>query len=339
VYHECSGPEPVYPGGFSAASDLTPADDASPRPVHVSVLAEEAVDALAPHPGGVFIDGTFGGGGHATRLAQRIQPGGTLLCIDRDPATQAHFQTLEQRFPQSVTWAQGTYADMQRLASQAGINRVDGILLDLGLSSFQLADAERGFSFLHDGPLDMRFDPTGGASARDLLATLDEHEIVHVLFAYGEEDRARRIARAIVRERERSPIETTGQLASIVERAAGHRPGSRIHPATKTFQALRIAVNDELGEVERGIAAGLDLLAPGGRFAVIAFHSLEDRIVKQRFAEAARGCICPRDVPVCVCGRVPTIRIVGRPIRPSASEVAANPRSRSAVLRVVERLP
>jgi 16S rRNA (cytosine1402-N4)-methyltransferase len=315
-----------------------PHDEAT-QPSHISVLANEAVDALAPRPGGLYVDGTFGGGGHTRLLLPRIQPAGRVICIDRDPATRTHFDTLARQYPDALTWVNDTYAAMQRHVHAAGMERVDGILLDLGLSSFQLADAERGFSFLREGPLDMRFDPSRGVSARDLLAKAEEAALVRLLFDYGEEDRARRIARAIVRERERAPLETTTQLAALIERTVGQRPGSRIHPATRTFQALRIAVNDELGEVERGLASGLDLLAVGGRFAVIAFHSLEDRIVKRAFADAARGCICPRDVPVCVCGRTPRVRLVGRATRPSEAEVASNPRARSAVLRVVERLP
>jgi 16S rRNA (cytosine1402-N4)-methyltransferase len=216
---------------------------------------------------------------------------------------------------------------------------VDGILLDLGVSSMQIDDPGRGFSFLRDGPLDMRFDPTRGLSAAELVASADEAQLTRILFDYGEEREARRIARAIVRERARRPIATTRQLAELVAAVVGGRRDTRIHPATRTFQALRIAVNDELDEVRRGVEAGLELLAPGGRFVVIAFHSLEDRIVKQSFAAAARGCICPRDVPVCVCGRSPTVRLVGRAIRPGAAEVARNPRARSAVMRVVERLP
>jgi 16S rRNA (cytosine1402-N4)-methyltransferase len=200
-------------------------------------------------------------------------------------------------------------------------------------------DPERGFSFMREGPLDMRFDPTRGGSAAELLATEDEREIARILFEYGEERESRRIARAIVRNRETIPLETTRQLAELVERVIGRRPGAPTHPATRTFQALRIAVNRELDEVARGVAEGLDVLAPGGRFAVISFHSLEDRIVKRAFADAARGCICPRDVPVCVCGRVPTVKLVGKAIRPGGEEIADNPRSRSAVLRVAERLP
>ncbi|HUG14838.1 MAG TPA: 16S rRNA (cytosine(1402)-N(4))-methyltransferase RsmH [Thermomicrobiales bacterium] len=328
---ETNGMEPAMPGGMPVDADAI-------DPGHASVLASEAVDALMPRPGGVFVDGTFGGGGHARLLIERIQPGGRIICIDRDASTCPHFDTLDRAHPGALIWAQGTYSDMRRFAQEAGVQQVDGVLLDLGLSSLQLADAERGFSFLREGPLDMRFDTTRGVSAADLLAQLTEPELARVLFEYGEESQARRIARAVVRERKREPIATTTRLAGIVQRAIGQRPGSRIHPATRTFQALRIAVNDELGEVERGVAAGIDLLAPRGRFAVISFHSLEDRIVKRAFAAAARGCVCPREAPVCVCGREPAVRLVGRATRPSAGETERNPRARSAMLRVVERL-
>jgi 16S rRNA (cytosine1402-N4)-methyltransferase len=323
----------------SAALSQQSVPDEAVTPGHISVFATEAVDVLALRPGAVVVDGTFGGGGHAGRIARRVGPTGRVICIDRDPETRVHFDRLAGEHPGQLFYANASYADMARVAGSLGFERVDGVLLDLGLSSFQLSDAERGFSFMREGPLDMRFDPGSGQSAADLIAFASEAEIVRILFSYGEESQARRIARAIVREREREPIETTTRLAGIIERAIGRRHGDRIHPATKTFQALRIAVNDELGEVERGVQAGIDLLAAGGRFAVISFHSLEDRIVKRAFADAARGCICPRDVPVCVCGHTATVRLVGKATRPTDAEVAANPRARSAILRVVERLP
>jgi 16S rRNA (cytosine1402-N4)-methyltransferase len=322
----------------SLCADPPPGPPVQPAD-HLSVLACEAVEALAPRPGGVYVDGTFGAGGHARRLAERIRPDGRIICIDRDPSVAGHFAKLAAEYSGMLHFVSGSYADMAAHVSRLGYHRVDGILLDLGVSSMQIDDPQRGFSFLRAGPLDMRFDPTRGQSARDLIATAGEAELVRILFEYGEERHARRVARAIVRERARTPIEATGQLADLVEGAVGGRREARIHPATRTFQALRIAVNDELGEVQRGVEAGLDLLAPGGRFVVISFHSLEDRIVKQAFADAARGCICPRDVPVCVCGRTPTIRPIGRAIRPAESEVARNPRARSAVMRVAERLP
>lgn len=310
-----------------------------PRLEHISVMADEVVAALAPKPGGVYIDGTFGGGGHSRRIAERIQPGGTLVCIDRDAETRANFEPLAARYPGSVHFVHGNYADMPRYAARFGHETANGILLDLGFSSVQIDDPRRGFSFMHEGPLDMRYDQSQGMTARELLATADEDELTRILYQYGEETRARKIARVIVRERTRRDIEYTHQLANMIEWTVGPKHGSkRLHPATKTFQALRIAVNDELGEVERGIQAALGLLAPGGRLAVISFHSLEDRIVKRAFADAARGCICPRDVPVCVCGHVATVAHVGKDSRASNEEVAANPRARSARLRVVERL-
>jgi 16S rRNA (cytosine1402-N4)-methyltransferase len=234
---------------------------------------------------------------------------------------------------------QGSYAEMRRFAAMFGHEQADGILLDLGFSSFQIDDPRRGFSFMHAGPLDMRYDQSRGITARELLATSDEDELTRILYQYGEETRARKIARVIVRERSRRDIVNTRQLANMIEWTVGPKHGSkRLHPATRTFQALRIAVNDELGEVERGVQAALGLLTPGGRLAVITFHSLEDRIVKRAFAEAARGCICPPRTPVCVCGHVATVALVGKDMRASNDEVAANPRARSARLRVVERL-
>lgn len=306
---------------------------------HVSVLAEEAVSALCPRPGGVYVDGTFGAGGHSARIAARIVPGGRLLCIDRDPTTQAFFERLPLDASVNAELIIGSYADLPDYLRERGIQGVDGILLDLGLSSLQLDDPERGFSFRFDGPLDMRYDRSRGQTAAALLATAPEPELARIFWEYGEERFARRIARAVVQERERRPLDSSAAFAAFIERVVGGRRGDRIHPATRVFQALRIAVNDELGEVERGIAAGLRVLRVGGRFVVISFHSLEDRIVKRAFAEAARGCICPRDTPVCICGRRPSVRLIGRATRASEAEIAANPRARSAVMRVAERLP
>jgi 16S rRNA (cytosine1402-N4)-methyltransferase len=306
---------------------------------HITVLATEAVAALNVRPDGVYVDGTFGGGGHTRLLAARLGASGRVLCIDRDPEAQANFAAVAAEFPGRLVFEQGNYAELARMAAAYGFERVDGILLDLGYSSLQMDTAERGFGFQRAGVLDMRYDRARGQSARDFVAVASEAELTRVLFEYGEERDARRIARAIVRAREQSPIEKTSQLAELVERAVGGRRGRPTHPATRTFQALRIAVNDELGEVERGVRAGLDVLAPGGRFVVIAFHSLEDRIVKRAFADAAQGCVCPRDVPICVCGRTPTVKLIGRAVRPSEAEVTRNPRARSAIMRVAERLP
>ena len=317
----------------------SPASAAYIPVAHVTVLATEAVAALNPRADGVYIDGTFGGGGHTRRLAELLGPAGRVICIDRDSGALAQFAPIAAAFPGLLSFVHGSYVGMARYCAELGYPQVDGILLDLGFSSLQMDSAERGFSFRQDGPLDMRYDRGLGQSAAELLASADDGELTRILFEYGEEREARRIVRAIVRERERQPLQTTAQLAALVERAVGGRRGRPIHPATRTFQALRIAVNDELGEVARGVQVGLELLAPGGRFVVIAFHSLEDRIVKRAFAAAAQGCVCPREAPVCVCGRTPTVTLRGRAIRPSEAEVERNPRARSAVMRVAERLP
>jgi 16S rRNA (cytosine1402-N4)-methyltransferase len=306
---------------------------------HIPVMPGEVLDGLSLRPGLTVIDGTFGGGGHARLIADRIVPGGFLIAIDRDADASDAFDQLEREYPSIGEFYQGSYARMQAFAAASGYTAVDRILLDLGMSSLQLADAGRGFSFQSDGPLDMRFDRQGGPSAADLINARAEEELADIFYIYGEERASRRIARAIVRSRVNEAITTTTQLAAIVERAVGGRKGKRTHPATRVFQALRIAVNGELDELERGLRAGVDLLAPGGRFVVISFHSIEDRIVKRFFAAEVRGCVCPPEVPVCVCGKQPTLKLVGRAVKPSPSEVATNPRSRSAILRIVERLP
>lgn len=305
---------------------------------HVPVMPAEVIAGLNLTPGATIVDGTFGGGGHAALIAGHIGPGGKLIAIDRDAEAGPRFDELLQRFPDIGSFSHGSYADMVGFALQRDVQKVDAILLDLGFSSLQMSDSERGFSFQSDGPLDMRFDRDSGRSASLLIAELEPDELADIFYQYGEERESRRVARAIVRARETTPIETTGQLADIVAKALGGRRGARIHPATRVFQALRIAVNAELDELERGLNAGVDLLAPGGRFVVISFHSLEDRIVKRFFAAEAKGCICPPELPVCVCGRSPRLRLIGRAGKPSPSEVAANPRSRSAILRVAERL-
>lgn len=305
---------------------------------HLPVMPGEAIAGLNLQPGATIVDGTFGGGGHSRLIAEGIQPDGTLIAIDRDADAAARFEALAAQYPALDTFFQGSYADMKGFAASLDIERVDGILLDLGFSSLQMDDPERGFSFQSDGPLDMRFDRGSGRPASALVNELEEGDLADIFYQYGEERQSRRIARAIVRVRQDTPIETTHQLANIVERTLGGRRGARVHPATRVFQALRIAVNTELDELERGLRAGLELLRPEGRFVVIAFHSLEDRMVKRFFAAEARGCVCPPEVPVCVCGREPRLRLIGRAVKPSPSEVAANPRARSAVLRVAERL-
>ena len=303
------------------------------------MLPSETLSALAPHAGGRYVDGTLGGAGHSTLLLDASAPDGRVLGIDADAAA---LERARERLAPAVTAGrlllrQGNFAQMDELARDADFAPVDGILLDLGLSSDQLADAARGFSFVADAPLDMRFDTSQGQPAADLVNTLDETELADLLWRYGEERRSRAIARRIVAQRRRAPIARTGELARLITSVMPGRPGG-IHPATRSFQALRIAVNDELGNLEAALPRAVELLRPGGRIAVISFHSLEDRIVKRYFNEEARGCVCPPELPVCVCGRSPRLRVVTRhPITASAEELARNARSRSAKLRVAER--
>jgi 16S rRNA (cytosine1402-N4)-methyltransferase len=307
---------------------------------HEPVMLHDVVAMLAPKRGGRYLDGTFGGGGHAAALIAGSEPDGVILAIDADPAAAVRAAALREKLdrPDRLRLVHGNFGDMAQIARDAGVVPLDGLLLDLGLSSFQLDDPSRGFSFRFDGPIDMRFDPTRGRSAGDLVNELPVRDLADVIWRYGEEPRSRRIAGAIERERARAPIESAAHLAAVVERAVGGRRGSDTHPATRTFQALRIAVNDELSVLERALGDAVDLLAPGGRLAVIAFHSLEDRIVKQFVQRESATCICPPEQPVCTCGHVPRLRALSRAVKPSADEIARNPRSRSAVLRVAERI-
>jgi 16S rRNA (cytosine1402-N4)-methyltransferase len=308
---------------------------------HLSVLAEEVMRMLAPRPASLHVDCTVGGGGHTERILEAASPDGQVLGLDADPAAIERVGERLARFGDRLVLRQANFRELGEVAPPAGFGAVDGILLDLGLSSFQLADAERGFGFRAGGPLDMRFDPSRGEPAADLLARLDEADLADLFRRYGEEPHARRIARAVVDARRTAPVGTAEELAALVERVVPRRPGprGRIHPATRVFQALRIAVNDELDALAAVLAAALDLLRPGGRLVVLSYHSLEDRLVKRFVAAERRGCTCPPSFPVCVCGRVPRLRPVGpQPVVPSEAEVAANPRARSARLRVAERL-
>ncbi len=308
---------------------------------HRPVLAEEVTTMLAPRPGSLHVDCTVGGGGHTERILEAASPDGRVLGLDADPAAIARVGERLARFGDRLVLRLANFRSLAEVAPDAGFGAVDGVLLDLGLSSFQLADAGRGFGFRAGGPLDMRFDASRGEPASALLARLDEGALADCFRRFGEEPRARRIARAIVEARRGAPIETAEQLAAVVERAVPRRPGprGRIHPATRVFQALRIAVNGELDALEVALAASLDLLRPGGRLVVLSYHSLEDRIVKRFVAAERRGCTCPPAFPVCVCGRAPRLRPVGpQPAVSSDAEVAANPRARSARLRTAERL-
>lgn len=317
-------------------ADPTPGD----APPHIPVLRDDVLDALlvTDQPDGRFVDGTLGAGGHAFAILSAA-PQAHLLGLDRDPSALALAAARLEPFAARVTLRHTSYENLA--AAIAGWtdapHLVDGILLDLGLSSMQVDDAERGFAFMREGPLDMRFDPTDpGLTAADIVNTWDADALADILFRYGEERHARRIARAIVAAR---PLATTTALADVVA-SAQRGPREKIHPATRTFQALRIAVNDELGVVERVLPVAIDHLKPGGRLAVISFHSLEDRIVKHHFKHEATGCICPSHQPICTCDHHARVTLVTRkPITARPDEIAANPRSRSAKLRVIERLP
>jgi len=309
---------------------------------HRPVLVDEVMSMLAPAPGSLQIDATVGGGGHTERILEATNPDGRLLGLDADGAAIARVDgRLRPRFGDRLVLRRANFRELRTVAPDAGFGSVDGMLFDLGLSSFQLADADRGFGIRTGGPLDMRFDISRGVPASELLATLDSRELTALFKRYGEERQAGRIARAIVAARATAPIETAEELAALVERVAPGNPRvrRRIHPATRVFQALRIAVNTELDALAEGLAAAVDLLRPGGRLVVLSYHSLEDRIVKRFFAAERRGCTCPPELPVCVCGRNPRLRLVTRPsITPTAAEIADNPRARSARLRAAERL-
>jgi 16S rRNA (cytosine1402-N4)-methyltransferase len=318
--------------------NASPEGGAEPEVGHLPVMADEVVEILAPRPGSLQIDATLGGAGHAERILAATAPDGRLLGLDADAAAVARSARRLARFGDRVVLRQGNFRYLAEIAPQAGFAAVDGLLLDLGLSSYQLGDAERGFGFRTGGRLDMRYDTSKGRPAADLLATMDAIELAALFHRYGEEPFAGRIAQAIVKARRVAPVDTAEQLAALVERVVPGKRGRRIHPATRVFQALRIAVNDELGALEDGLSASLILLRPGGRLAVLSYHSLEDRIVKRFIATAQRGCVCPPEVPVCVCGRQPTLRSLGKSRSPGPAEIEANPRSRSARLRGAERV-
>ena len=301
---------------------------------HVPVLAEEVRASLAVRPGETVVDCTFGAGGHAGLLAADLHGKGKLIAIDRDPSARTYFEQLQKRARVSARLLRGDFGVVLPQLADNDV-RADAILLDLGVSSMQLDRPERGFSYATDAPLDMRMDPTQELSARELVNEWSERDLATIFRRFGEERYARQIARAIVRRRREQPFERSGDLVDTIRAAipAPARFGDG-HPAKRVFQALRIAVNDELGSLEAALPAALRMLRPGGRLAVISFHSLEDRIVKQFFREHERGCTCPPDFPVCVCGHEPELRAVQRrPIRPSAAEVDANPRAGSARLR------
>lgn len=304
---------------------------------HISVLLNECIDNLNIRPDGIYIDGTMGGGGHSLEIAKRLTTG-RLICIDQDPnAHEAAGKRLAE-YKDRITFVRDNFGNIKSILDSLGIEKIDGMLLDIGVSSYQLDEAERGFSYQQDAPLDMRMNPDRPFSAYDVVNGYDEDELDRVIFTYGEERWARRIAQFIVKEREAKPIETTGELVDIIKKAVpkGARKDGP-HPAKRTFQAIRIEVNGELEVLQRAIDDVAARLAVGGRLCIITFHSLEDRIVKEAFRKQENPCICPPQFPVCVCGKKPLGRVITRkPILPSKEELEENPRSRSAKLRVLE---
>ena len=301
---------------------------------HIPVLYEEALQGLMPVSPGSYVDATVGLGGHSAGILERSLPEGRLLALDADPVALEKARVRLTRFGARAEFAQSWHRDLADSARKHGFSAVHGILLDLGVSSLQLDDPERGFSFREDGPLDMRIGPDADVTADELINSLDEEALAHIIFTFGEERLSRRIARAIRQER---PIHSTRHLADLIAKVIGRR--GRIHPATRTFQALRIAVNKELESLEAVLPQAVELLKPGGRLVVIAFHSLEDRIVKRFLVQESRDCVCPPRAPQCVCDHRATLsRITKKPLRPSEDEVERNPRSRSARMRVAERV-
>ena len=304
---------------------------------HISVLLNECIDNLNITPDGIYVDGTMGGGGHSLEIAKRLTTG-RLICIDQDPnAHEAAGKRLAE-YKDRITFVRDNFGNIANILDSLGIEKIDGMLLDIGVSSHQLDEAERGFSYQQDAPLDMRMNPDRPFSAYDVVNGYDEDELDRVIFTYGEERWARRIAQFIVKEREAKPIETTGELVDIIKKAVpkGARKDGP-HPAKRTFQAIRIEVNGELEVLQRAIDDVAARLAVGGRLCIITFHSLEDRIVKEAFRKQENPCICPPQFPVCVCGKKPLGRVITRkPILPSKEELEENPRSRSAKLRVLD---
>ncbi len=308
---------------------------------HTPVMADEVARLIDGGPGSVYVDATVGGGGHAERLAELAGPAGRVLGLDRDPAAIEAAGKRLRKFGDRVVLVRTRFSELEAVVRETGLGRVNGVLFDLGVSSAQLDEVDRGFSFHGEGPLDMRMDPaSGGPTAADLLADLPQSELARILRDYGEEAWASRIAAFIVKSRQRSRLETARDLVEVIKQAVPARARRRgPHPARRTFQALRIAVNDELGELERALAQVPSVLVTGGRVVVISYHSLEDRIVKRAFREAEKGCRCPPGLPECRCGGERTLRVLTRrPLTPGEREKAANPRASSAKLRAAERL-
>ena len=307
---------------------------------HKSVLLQECIDALNIRPDGIYLDGTLGGAGHSSQIARRLTEGGRLIGVDRDRTALAAAKERLAPYADRVTLVHSNFAEIDAILESLGIPAVDGMLFDLGVSSPQLDDASRGFSYMADAPLDMRMDKDDVLTAGEVVNTWPQGELRRILYDYGEERYAPQIAAAICRAREKAPVETTLELVDIIRSAMPAQAlREKQHPAKRSFQAIRIAVNDELGAVSRMMQAAVGRLNPGGRLAVITFHSLEDRIVKSEMQQAARGCTCPPEFPVCVCGKKPLVKLVTRkPIVSGPAELEENPRARSAKLRVAEKL-
>ena len=303
---------------------------------HIPVMAEECIDGLNIDPDGIYVDGTAGGAGHSSLIAARLSEKGRLIALDRDPDAVAVATERLSAFKNAQV-IHSNYSQIRSVLDDLGIDYVDGVLMDLGVSSYQLDEGSRGFSYHSDAPLDMRMSKEG-MSAADVVNTFSEEELARIIFEYGEEKFSRRIAANIVREREISPIETTGRLADIVRESVPQKARREKNPCKKTFQAIRIAVNGEFDHLSEGLDGAFESLKNGGRLAVITFHSLEDRLVKQKFAGWCRGCICPPDFPQCVCGRKPQGRLINKkPVEAGTDELERNKRSRSAKLRIIER--
>ena len=306
---------------------------------HRSVLLDECIEGLDIRNDGIYVDGTAGGGGHSFEIAKRLD-GGHLIAIDQDEVAIAAASKRLECYGERVSVVRSNFFELARVCDELGIREIDGLLLDLGVSSYQLDTPERGFSYMADAPLDMRMDKRGALSAYDVLNGYEEEKIKKILYEYGEERYSAAIAAAIIRERQKKPIENTLELSNIIKYAIPpHAREGGHHPAKRSFQAIRIEVNGELAVIEPAIRDAVKLLRKGGRIAIITFHSLEDRIVKQTFASLAQGCTCPKNFPVCVCNNKPTLKVVTRkPILPSSAELEENPRSRSAKLRVAQKI-
>ncbi|WNC12830.1 16S rRNA (cytosine(1402)-N(4))-methyltransferase RsmH [Brevibacillus brevis] len=307
---------------------------------HVTVLRDEAVDGLNIRPGGIYVDCTLGGAGHSSLIASRLTEGGRLIAIDQDDWALDNARERLSSVMDRVTLVKSNFRHIKDIVSDLGLDGVDGVLFDLGVSSPQLDEGERGFSYNADAPLDMRMDQQAPLTAYDIVNEWGEEEIAKIIWEYGEEKFSRRIARQIVQYRAKQPVKTTGELVELIKEgipAAARRTGP--HPAKRTFQAIRIAVNDELNAFKEAVIDAIDVLRPGGRVSVITFHSLEDRICKQVFQDKSKGCTCPPSFPICACGNTATVKVITRkPVLPSEEELEANPRARSAKLRVAEKL-